>query len=485
MTKRALRERVARERYDAVVVGAGPNGLAAAITLARAGASVLLLEASPHVGGGLRSGELTLPGFSHDLYSAVHPLGRASPFFRTLPLEEYGLRWLEPDLPLAHPRGGEQAAFLARSLDATAASLGRDEAAYRWLMAPLVRHWDALADDILAPLLRFPGELLPLARFGLRGAPPATLVARTLFREEPARALLAGLAVHAVLPLEQPATTAFGLVLGLLAHVVGWPSPAGGAQRLADALRCHFEALGGEILTDAPVEHLGDLPEAGAVLCDVSPRQLLTLAGDALPSRYRRALSRYRYGAGVFKLDYALDGPVPWLAEACRRAGTVHLGGTLEEIARGERAIAAGSHPEQPFVIVAQPSLIDPARAPAGKHTLWAYCHVPNGSSVDMTDAIEGQLERAAPGFKKLVLARRARGPGALEGENPNLIGGDIGGGVQDVLQLLSRPVLSANPYKTPLRGLYLCSSSTPPGGGVHGMCGFHAATRALAAELA
>lgn len=481
---RPLRERLAHDRYDALVVGSGPNGLAAAITLARAGRRVALLEAQDTVGGGLRSAALTLPGFTHDTGSAIHPLGAGSSFFRSLPLADHGLRWVQPGVPLAHPLAGGRAAVLDRSLVVTAEALGRDAAAYRWLFEPLVAHWDALEHDVLGPLLRWPGQPLPLARFGLRGGPPASFVARALFRDEPARALFAGLAAHAVLPFHQLTTSAVALLLGTLGHVVGWPFPAGGSQRLADALAGYFRALGGEILTRAPVERLSDLPPATAVLCDVTPRQLLALAGDALPPRYRKALGRYRYGPGVFKLDYALSEPVPWLAEACTRAGTVHLGGSFAELAEAEREVARGRHPEKPYVLVAQQSLFDPTRAPPGQHTLWAYCHVPNGSRTDMTGAIEGQLERFAPGFKKLVLARSKRGPAELQRDNPNLIGGDISGGMQNLAQLLARPVLSPNPYKTPLRGLYLCSSSTPPGGGVHGLCGVHAATRALAAEL-
>lgn len=477
----SLRDRLEHGRYDAVVVGSGPNGLAAAITVAQTGRKVALLEANPTLGGGLRSAELTLPGFVHDLGSAVHPFGVASPFFRTLPLERYGLRWVHPELPLAHPLGGGEAAVQARSLDETAERLGRDETAYRWLFEQPVRDWGGLEREVLSPLLKVPRHPLELARFGLRGGPPATLVARSLFRDEAARALLAGLAAHAVLPLSAPTTTAVALVLGGLAHRVGWPFPAGGAGRLADALAAHFRVLGGEVLTGAPVTRLSDLPEAELVFCDVTPRQFLALAGGTLPERYRRRLSRYRYGAGVFKLDYALDGPVPWAAAAATRAGTVHLGGTLAEIAQAEGEVMRGRHPEKPFVLVAQQTVADKTRTPAGKHTLWAYCHVPNGSAVDMTGAVEGQLERFAPGFGKLVLARRASGPADLERQNPNLVGGDIGGGVQDWRQLVARPVLSPNPYRTPLAGVYLCSSSTPPGGGVHGMCGFNAAKQALA----
>jgi phytoene dehydrogenase-like protein len=470
-----------RDLYDAVVVGSGPNGLAAAITLARAGLSVALLEAKDTPGGGLRSAELTLPGFTHDLCSAIHPFGRSSPFFRSLPLEQHGLSWVEPPLPLAHPLDGGEAVVLERSLEATSEALGRDGAAYRWLMAPPVRRWEALAGDILGPLLRVPHHPVALARFGVRAAPPAAWLARALFREERARALFAGLAAHTIVPLEQLTTAAIAVVLGALGHVVGWPFPRGGAQSLADALVRLFTSLGGELVLNAPVHRFDALPRAKAVLFDLTPRQLVAILGDRLPVRYRRRLLRYRYGAAAFKVDYALDGPVPWLAEACSRAGTVHLGGTLAEIAHAEREVARARPPARPYVLVAQQSLFDPTRAPAGQHTLWAYCHVPHGFQGDMTGAIEAQLERFAPGFKARVVARSVCTPADLERYNPNYLGGDISGGVNDLVQLLARPVLHPNPYRTPAKGVYLCSASTPPGGGVHGMAGLNAARRALA----
>lgn len=468
-------------RYDAIVVGAGPNGLAAAITLARAGRAVLVIEARATVGGGASSAELTLPGFIHDLGSAVFPLALGSPFFRTLPLAGYGLQWIQPPAPLAHPFDDGTAALLERSLQATAAQLGRDGAAYEWLMALPARHWAQLAPAILGPL-RLPRHPLLLARFGLRAIWPLGPLARTLCRGPRARGLLAGLSAHANLPLEWPLTAAFGLVLGALGHAVGWPIPRGGAQRIADALAAYLRALGGEIVTGQQVERLEDLPAAHAVLCDVTPRQLLRLAGTRLPRGYRRALARYRHGPGVFKVDWALDGPIPWAAPACARAGTVHLGGTLDEIAAAERASWQEAHSDRPFVLLAQPSLFDPTRAPAGRQTAWAYCHVPNGSTIDMTARIEDQVERFAPGFRARILARSAMGPAELEAYDANLVGGDITGGVVDMRQLFTRPTVSLTPYATPLPGLYLCSSSTPPGPGVHGLCGYHAARAALRA---
>jgi phytoene dehydrogenase-like protein len=474
-----MRGAIAARSYDAVVVGSGPNGLAAAIALARAGRSVLVLEGAKTVGGGLRSEALTLPGFVHDVCSAIHPLGAGSPFFRSLPLANHGLEWIQPDIPLAHPLDDGTAAVLERSLETTAAGLETDGAAWRSLLRPIVRGWERLATEILAPL-HIPRHPFALAGFGLTAMRSARGLGEARFQGERARALFAGLAAHSVLPLERPATAAIGLVLGALGHVVGWPAPRGGSQRLADALASFLRSLGGEIVTDAWVESLEQIPPARAVLLDVTPRQLLRIAGSRLPGRYRRALERYRYGPGVFKLDLALSGPVPWRAAACRRAGTVHVGGTLAEIAEGEAAVWRGQHPERPYVLVAQQSLFDSTRAPEGCHTLWAYCHVPHASTVDMAARIEAQIERFAPGFRDLVLGRSAIRPAELEARNPNCVGGDIGGGVQDLGQLFRRPVWSFTPYRTPLAGLYICSSSTPPGGGVHGMCGSQAAAAVL-----
>lgn len=465
--------------YDAVVVGAGPNGLAAAITLARAGRSVLLIEAKTTLGGGMRTEELTLPGFRHDICSAIHPLGMASPFFADLPLAEYGLGWIQPDIPLAHPLDDGTAIALHRAFDATAQSIGADGEAWRKLMQPLAASWPKLAPTLLSamPLSR---HLFDLARFGLPALLPATQLARWCFRETRAQALFAGLAAHAIMPLEHIFTSSFGLMLGVLGHAVGWPLPRGGSQEIANALAAYFSSLGGEIVTGWEITTLDELPPARAILLDVTPRQLLKLAGARLPAAYKRQLERYRYGPGVFKLDYALAGPIPWRAVECQRAGTVHVGGTLAEIAAAEKAVGQGKHPERPYVLVTQQSLFDPTRAPAGQHTLWAYCHVPNGSTVDMTTVIEAQIERFAPGFRDLILARSVRNTRDIEQHNANYIGGDINGGMQDILQMWTRPVPRLNPYATPIQGLYLCSSSTPPGGGVHGMCGYHAARAAL-----
>jgi phytoene dehydrogenase-like protein len=464
---------------DAIVVGSGPNGLAAAIVLARAGVSVRVLEAAATVGGGARSAELTLPGFVHDVCSAIHPLGVSSPFFRTLPLAEHGVEWIEPPAALAHPFDDGSAALLERSPEVVVRGIGEDEARWRRLFAPLVRDAEPLLEDILAPL-HVPAHPIALARFGARAAPPATTLARLSFRGEKARGLFAGLAAHSMLRLDRPPTAAFGLVLGLLGHSVGWPFPRGGSQRLSDALASYLRALGGEIETGRRVESLAELGDTRAVFLDVTPRGLLALAADRLPDRYRRGLERYRYGPGVFKLDWALDGPIPWRAEGCARAATVHLGGTLAEIAASEAAPGHGEVVERPFVLLAQQSLFDPTRAPAGQHTAWAYCHVPNGSTVDMTARIEAQVERFAPGFRERILARSALGPAEIERYNANYVGGDINAGAATLSQLFTRPVARVSPYTTPLPGVFLCSASTPPGGGVHGMCGFHAARAGL-----
>ena len=465
--------------YDAVVVGAGPNGLAAAVELARDGRSVAVLEAGETVGGGTRSAEITLPGFIHDLGSAIHPLGYASPFFRQLPLEEHGLEWVHPPAPLAHPFDDGAAVVLERSVQETAAALGSDARAYERLMKGVAEDAPGLASYFVGSprLIRHP---VALAASAMRALRPARVLAEDLFEGEKARGLFAGNGAHSFLPLEKSPSALFGLVLGTLGHAFGWPFPKGGSQKIADALTSYLISLGAEVYTGVRVDSVGEVPETRTVLFDVTPRQLLDIAGEHFTGRYRRALKDYRYGPGVFKVDFALDGPILWKAPECLRAGTVHLGGTLEDVAAGEAAVWRGEHPERPFVLLAQQSLFDPTRAPEGKHTVWAYCHVPNGSTFDMTERIEDQIERFAPGFKRRILAKNAMGPADLERQNANLVGGDINGGVADLRQLFTRPVLKLNPYATPAKGLYICSSSTPPGGGVHGMCGYLAARVAL-----
>lgn len=471
--------RHSRDRYDAVVVGSGPNGLAAAVTMAREGLSTLVVEAAPTIGGGTRTAELTLPGFRHDVCSAVHPFAVASPFLKSLPLADHGLELVHPPAPLAHPLDDGRTALLERSLDETAVSLGRDATAYRGLMGPFIEHADALFADLIGPL-KPPRHPILAARFGVRAIQPATRLARGWFADEPAKALLAGLAAHSILPLELWSTAAVGLVLGLAGHAAGWPIVRGGSQNLSESLASYLRSLGGEIVTGWRVDSIDELPPSWAVMLDVTPRQVARIAGGRLPAGYIRRLASYRYGAGVFKLDWALGGPIPWTSVECARGGTVHLGGTLDEVAASESAVGRGQHPERPFVLLSQPSLFDPSRAPQGRHTAWAYCHVPNGSSVDMTERIEAQVERFAPGFRDLILARHAMTPADFESYNANYIGGDINGGAQDLRQLFTRPVARLVPYATPSRGLYICSSSTPPGGGVHGLCGFYAARAAL-----
>ena len=463
---------------DAAVVGSGPNGLAAAIVLAQAGRSVKVFESEKTIGGGARSAELTLPGFVHDICSAVHPLAVASPFFRTLPLVAHGLEWIEPEAALAHPLDDGTAVVVKRSIERTAERLSDDAGAYESLMRPIAADWPRLEDAVLGPL-RWPRHPLPLARFGWRAFRSASALALGLFRGQAARGLFAGLAAHSMLPLDRPLTAGVGLLLGVLAHVAGWPIPRGGAQSLSNALASYFRSLGGEIVTGAPLCDVDELATARAILCDLSPKPLLRIAGHEFPPSYRRKLERYRYGPGVYKVDWALAAPIPWTATGCARAGTVHLGGTLDEIAGSEQQTWAGEHPEGPFVALAQPSLFDPTRAPAGKHTAWAYCHVPNGSAFDMLERIENQIGRFAPGFRERVLARCVMGPAQIESHNANFAGGDIAAGLMDLRQFFTRPT-----YATPARGLYICSASTPPGPGVHGMCGYHAARRALAEIL-
>jgi len=462
----------------AAVIGSGPNGLTAGIILAQAGLRTTIHEAQPTIGGGARSAELTLPGFVHDVCSAVHPLAASSPAFASFPLAEHGLEWVQPPLPLAHPLDDGSAVVMAISLGETCARLGRDGAAYRRAMAPLVRHWRELLAMIQSPLIRKPEHPWLMARFGAVAWWPATLLARTLFRAEPARALFAGIAAHSILPLTELGSAAFGWVLAAAGHAVGWPIPRGGSQTIANALASYFESLGGRIVTNHAIQSIDELDDAALVLCDVTPRQFLSIAGDRLPAGFRRKLENYRYGPGVFKVDWALSAPIPWTAAECGRAGTVHVGGSLAEIAASEGTLDGTSPSERPFVLVVQPSLFDSSRAPAGQHTAWAYCHVPNASAVDMTERIESQVERFAPGFRQCILARSTMTPAELERHNANLVGGDITGGAQNLMQLVLRPTRLL--YRTPLDGIFLCSASTPPGGAVHGMCGYHAAHAAL-----
>jgi phytoene dehydrogenase-like protein len=465
---------------DAIVVGAGPNGLAAAITLAQAGLSVMVYEGAETVGGGARTEEMTRPGFWHDPCSAVHPLGVGSPVLRSWPLERHGLSWVHPDLPIAHPFPDGSAAMLSRSVTETAASFGVDGQAYVQLMRPFRGRWDDLAADVLRPpLAGLPSHPLLTGYFGLLGGPPAALLARA-FRGEHARGLLAGLAAHVTAPLTSPATGAIALMFALAAHEVGWPFPRGGTQALSDAMAGLLTSLGGGIMTGHPVKSLAELPPARAYLFDTSPEQMAAIACSRLPRPYADRLRRYQRGPAVFKIDYALSGPVPWTAEPCRRAGTVHLGSSLADIETALQSVHHGRPPQRPFLITAQPSRFDPSRAPAGSEVFWVYSQVPNGWRGDLTGAIEEQIERFAPGFRDLVIARTITGPDAIEARNPNNVGGDIAGGRCDALRLMLRPTLSRVPYATPDPSIYLCSSATPPGPGVHGMCGYHAAATAL-----
>lgn len=464
---------------DVVVVGAGPNGLAAAITCAEAGRSVLVIEGNDTIGGGSRTAELTLPGFAHDVCSAIHPLAAVSPFFASAGLERHGLELLHAPIALTHPLDGGRAGVLHRDVQETAAGFGIDERAWQRHVGWLARHWDAVAPGTLGPLLRVPRHTVVLAAFGARGALPATLLGRAFATDE-AKGIFAGCAAHAFLPLSHPLTSAMGLMLLASGHVAGWPVARGGSQAIVDAMAARLLELGGTIETGRMVRSLAELPESRAVLFDVTPRQLLDICGDALPGRYRQRLSRFRYGPGVFKVDYALSERVPWTNEDSRRAGTVHVGGSMAEVTAAEAEVASGRHPERPFVLVGQQSIADSSRAPSGQHTLWTYTHVPNGSDVDMTTAIEDQLERFAPGFREVVLARHVATSSWYEAYNPNLIGGDINGGSFAGPQLVLRPRPGVRPYRTGNPRLYLCSSSTPPGGGVHGMCGMLAANAAL-----
>ncbi|MFS2185338.1 phytoene desaturase family protein [Mucilaginibacter sp. Mucisp84] len=464
--------------YDAVIVGSGPNGLAAAILLQQNGLSVLLLEGKSTIGGGLRTEELTLPGYKHDVCSAIHPLAIGSPFFETLPLHEHGLEYIYPTISAAHPFDNGTAAVLKKSIIETANLLGADRDTYIKLMAPLVTSWPGLAPDVLGPLT-FPKHPVDLAAFGLAALTSVNYLAKR-FRTEEAKGLLAGMAAHSILPLTNLTTSAIALVLMVNGHLKGWPVPKGGSVKIAEALASYFTSIGGRIETNTYINNFDQLPSAKTILFDVTPKQLLQIVGHKFSSLYKWQLERYRYGMGVFKVDWALDDVIPFKAGEARQAGTVHIGGTLKEIAACEQQIWGGLHPEKPFVLLAQQSLFDNTRAPRGKHTAWAYCHVPNGSNKDMTDIIEKQVERFAPGFRERIIGRHTFNTGQLENYNPNYIGGDINGGVIDIGQLFTRPVLRRSPYRTSAKGIYICSSSTPPGGGVHGMCGYHSAKRAL-----
>lgn len=464
--------------YDAVVVGSGPNGLAAAILMQQQGLSVLLIEGKETIGGGMRSAELTLPGFTHDICSAVHPLAVASPFLKTLPLQNFGLEYLQPELALAHPLDGGKAAILYQSVKETAAQFGLDDITYQNNLQGIVDDWSIILEQILGPL-RLPQHPIALAKFGLKALTNANYFVKR-FKSVEARALFAGAAAHGMQPFSNIATSAIALVLLGTGHTGGWPIPKGGSQAIADTMGDYFKSIGGQIQTSTYITSLTQLPAAHAVLFDVTPKQLLQIAGHKFSPLYKWQLERYRYGMGVFKMDWALDGAIPFTNESCRKAGTVHIGGTYEDVAQSEDQAAKGQISEKPFVLLAQPSMIDTTRAPVGKQSVWGYCHTPNGSTVDMTDRIEQQIERFAPGFKERILARHTFNSVQMEEYNPNYIGGDINGGVNDIGQLFTRPALRLSPYRTSAKGLYICSSSTPPGGGVHGMCGYHAAKRAL-----
>ncbi len=465
-------------RRKASVIGAGPNGLAAAIVLAQAGLEVEIFEAESLAGGSARTMELTLPGFHHDFGSAVHPMAAGSPFFNSLPLQNYGLNWIHSPAPLAHPFDDGTAITLERNLNDAAAVLGEDGKAWRGMMEPLAERWPEFASDILRPLLALPRNPFLLAKFAEDAVPAATFVARRRFRNRRTRALFAGLAAHSFLGLGQPLSASFALVLAAAAHAVGWPIPRGGAQSITTALSAQLAQLGGRITTSTRIQDFRQLPKCDLTLCDITPRQLLRMSGDRLSRSYRERLAKFRYGPGVFKVDYALSAAIPWKAAECLRAATIHLGGSIEEIVASEAAMASGNPAERPFVLLAQPTLFDPARAPEGKHIAWAYCHIPNGSTVNMLDRLESQIERFAPGFRDCVLARRVSSPADLESMNANLVGGDISGGAIDMRQFLFRPTWRQ--YRTSAQDIYLCSSSTPPGGGVHGMCGYNAAKQAL-----
>lgn len=464
---------------DAVIIGSGPNGLAAAIRLAQAGLSVKVFEKSETIGGGTRTQELTQPGFHHDVCSAIHPLAMASPFLRTLPLEEYGLEWIQPDIPVAHPLDNQSAGALFRSLDKTVDYLDQDGAKYRRLVSPFIDKWDELLSEVLGPIPLLPRHPILLARFGLKALRSVDGFSGK-FKTAKARAVFGGLAAHSILSFDKATSSAIGLILGIAAHTVGWPYPKGGSHNITKAMARYFESLGGEIETGVQIKSLDQLPKSSAIFFNNTPQQILNIGGDKIPDRYARKLRNYKYGSGIYKLDMALHEPIPWKDDLCRKAGTVHLGGTFEEISDAEKMTAEGNHPEKPYVLIAQQSLGDNSRAPSDKHTCWAYCHVPNGSVKDMSEPILNQIERFAPGFRDCIIDSHVMNTKAVENYNPNYIGGDINGGRQDITQLFTRPAGLFDPYHIPDSNLYIASSSTPPGGGVHGMCGYHAAESAL-----
>ena len=466
-------------KYDAIIIGSGPNGLAAGIRLAQEGLSVKIFEKEDTIGGGTRTQELTRPGFHHDICSAIHPLAKASPFLKGLPLQDYGLEWIQPEVPVVHPLDDQPAGALFRSFDETVNHLGSDGKTYQKWVSPFIDSWDDLLDDILAPFSPIPHNPILMARFGLKALRSANGFAKR-YETKKARALFAGLAAHGIMPFDATATAAIGLVLGTAAHTVGWPYPKGGSYTITKAMGGYFESLGGEIETGVEITSVQELPDANAILFNNTPRQILDIAGERLPRSYAKKLQQYEYGQGVFKLDFALSDPIPWKDELCRKAGTVHLGGIFEEIAASEKQSANGQHPEKPYVLVAQQSLGDDRRAPGNKHTGWAYCHVPNGSTEDMTEPIVRQIERFAPGFRDCIIEEHAMHARDMQAYNPNYIGGDINGGRADITQLFTRPAGLFNPYHIPKTCMYIASSSTPPGGGVHGMCGYHAAESAL-----
>lgn len=465
--------------YDALIIGSGPNGLAAGIRLAQKGLSVKIFEKADTIGGGTRTLELTQPGFYHDICSAIHPMAKASPFLNSLPLEEYGLEWIHPEVPVAHPLDDKPATALFRSLDKTVDHLGEDGRTYRRWITPFIDNWDELVSDILAPFSPIPNNPILMARFGLKALRSANGFAKR-YKTERARALFAGIAAHGIMPFDKIATAAIGLVLGTAAHTVGWPYPKGGSHAITKAMATYFESLGGEIETGVEITTVDELPQSQTILFNNTPQQILDIAGNHLPQSYANKLQKYEYGQGVFKLDFALSEPIPWKEELCRKAGTVHLGGTLEEIAASEKQSASGQHPNKPYVLVAQQSLWDDSRAPEGQHTGWAYCHVPNGATKDMTEPIVRQIERFAPGFRDCIIGKHVMHSRDMQAYNPNYIGGDINGGRADITQLFTRPAGLFDPYHIPKTNMYIASSSTPPGGGVHGMCGYHAAESVL-----